>query len=471
MVWGVPVHVFTFRVIVYDVTMINSESAVIGQPSVRFLGGTESILGSMYLLEFGHHRFLFDCGREINSRFPRTGLRSFGIDPSSIDAVFLSHSHVDHCGNLPYLIQEGFVGPIYSTHATRDLTEVVLLDSARIHENEFARSGRSSGFDSADVEDTMDQFVTIEYDYDTNVLDVARIRLLDSAHVLGSCMFQLDFDWNGKYSRFVFTGDLGRFGLPIVGEPSLVPAADLIVCESTYGGRSHEPFVETIEQFTSLINRTVERQGKVLVPAFSLGRTHLVLHCLRHWMEAGLIPEVPIYIDSPLAQVIEEVYQEHQTAEYITSSIDFEWLESKDDAWFRTNQKEPCIIIASGGMCEGGRILDHLKVHIDDPRCSLALVSHQSPSSIGAQMLAPTATVRFHGREWNKWIEVTKIGGFSGHADTQDLKKLLAHASQDTGKICLVHGESSQKETLENELKQIGFEQVIIPSCDQRICF
>ncbi|MFN7889744.1 MAG: MBL fold metallo-hydrolase [Pirellula sp.] len=449
--------------------MINSESAVIGQPSVRFLGGTESILGSMYLLEFGSHRFLFDCGREIHSRFPRTGLRSFGVDPASIDAVFLSHSHVDHCGNLPYLVSEGFIGPVYCTPATRDLTEVVLLDSARIHENEFARTGRPSGFDSADVEDAIEQFVTVDYESETDVLRIAKIRLLHSAHVLGSCMFQLDFDWNGKSYRFVFTGDMGRFGLPIVGEPTSVPSADMIVCESTYGGRIHDSFQETIEQFTSLIKRTVERQGKVLVPAFSLGRTHLVLHCLRHWMATGLVPELPIYIDSPLAQVIEEVYQEHQSADYLSSGIEFEWLESKDDAWYRTTQRESSIIIASGGMCEGGRILDHLKVHIDDPRCSLALVSHQSPNSIGAQMLAPTPKVRFHGREWNKWIEVAKIGGFSGHADTDDLKRLLADAASDTGKICLVHGETLQKETLEQELKQLGFNNVLVPSFDQRI--
>jgi metallo-beta-lactamase family protein len=186
-------------------------------------------------------------------------------------------------------------------------------------------------------------------------------------------------------------------------------------------------------------------------------------------MATGLVPELPIYIDSPLAQVIEEVYQEHQSADYLSSGIEFEWLESKDDAWYRTTQRESSIIIASGGMCEGGRILDHLKVHIDDPRCSLALVSHQSPSSIGAQMLAPTPKVRFHGREWNKWIEVAKIGGFSGHADTDDLKRLLADAASDTGKICLVHGETLQKETLEQELKQLGFNNVLVPSFDQRI--
>ena len=448
-------------------------------PQITFFGATESIHGSMHLLETGRSRILLDCGRQIEPAKSRGSARSrmnraFPFDPTSLDAVLLTHAHSDHCGNLPYLVKQGYHGPIYCSAATRDLIEVILNDNARIHEMELERSRYSShanaianaksAFDFRDVEDMLDQCEVIELNQAISIAPSVTLRASDSAHVLGSVMFEVEFEFQGIDKRFVFTGDLGRRGLPLVGTPNKVPAADLVVCESTYGGRFHEPFESTMTKLANVINHSINQGGKVLVPAFSLGRIHLVRYCLVQAMERGDIPHVPIYIDSPLTLALDDVYRDfYDSTELSIQDERCEWLSSPDDAWFRTTESGPAIIVASGGMCDGGRILDHLKYHIDDPRASLVLVSHQSDTSLGSQLLAPTPTVRFHGRLWNKWINVVQIAGFSAHADTNDFEYLLREAVENTGKVCLVHGEDAQKQALKSQLEGLGFRQVIIP--------
>jgi metallo-beta-lactamase family protein len=249
-----------------------------------------------------------------------------------------------------------------------------------------------------------------------------------------------------------------------VAEPSPIPSADLIICESTYGGKTHDALDVMSAKMSSLVTQTAERGGKVLIPAFSLGRTHLVLHYLRLWMAAGLMPRLPIYVDSPLAKKIDVVFQKHRS--FLSAEVDevsCEWLESDDEAWLKSTQREPCIIVASGGMCEGGRIVQHLEYHIDDPRSMIVLVSYQAPNSLGAQLLSPVPTVRFQGRNWNKWIEVAEVKGFSGHADKVDFDWLLRDAVEGTGRVRLVHGEPEQMLALENQLLEMGFADVKAP--------
>ena len=443
------------------------------QPTVTFYGATQSVSGSIHLIEAGPYRFLLDCGL---FRGPREEARAknahFAFDPASIDAIFLSHAHVDHCGNIPNLVRQGFSGPIYCTHATRDLIDVMLTDSARIQANESGRSdysrrppGNSSSlYTLNDVDKTIEACVGVDYLDTIDVNANVQIRFIDSGHILGSAMIAVRIAFGDQEYSITFTGDLGRRGVPYVAEPSPVPAADLIICESTYGGKTHDTLEVMAAKMTDLVTKTVERGGKVLIPAFSLGRTHLVLYYLRLWMANGLLPRVPIFVDSPLAQKIDSVFQEYlgsQSTE--VEAIPFEWLETEDDAWFRTTQAGPAIIIASGGMCEGGRIVQHLRVHIDDPRSMLILVSYQASDSLGAQLLSPVPRVRFQGQSWNKWIEVAEVKGFSGHADKNDFEFLLRGAVKGTNKVRLVHGEPQQMLALGDQLREMGFSDVGAP--------
>jgi metallo-beta-lactamase family protein len=459
-------------------------------PRLTFLGATESVDGSMHLLDTGRLRILLDCGRVLDGSaskrpptaavrrsFPTKAPRLFPFDPESIDCVLLTHAHVDHCGNLPLLVKNGFRGIILCSPATRDLIEVVLMDSARIHERDRARSGyRTYGranapsldtFYSIDVENTMDLVEEVPFGTWMRLRSNVQVRQWDSGHVLGSSMFEIEFTHQGEKKRVVFTGDIGRNNVPFNAPPSMIPDADLVVCESTYGGRSHEPFEKTLEEMASVICETIRQGGKVLIPAFSLGRIHHVRQSLIELLKRKQIPNVPIYLDSPLSMDLDVVYEDFGQGipmDEESSGFSIEWLEGMDDAWYRTTEPSPSVIIASGGMCEGGRILDHLRYHIDDPRSCLMLVSHQSETSLGARLLETTPVVRFHGKLWNKWIQIKQLTGFSAHGDQNDLTHALREVSHEDSKICLVHGEQVQKEAFRAHLENIGFNNVLIPN-------
>ncbi len=452
---------------------LNAILASENPPKVTFGGAAKAVSGSMHFLEFGENRYLLDCGL-IRGRREDSRRRNwnFSFDPSTIDAVFLSHAHVDHCGNLPNIVRQGFTGPIYCTPATRDLIEVMLQDSAKIHENENAmladsRDPRSGQFlfDYDDVDRVIEMCVGINYLEPIDVNPDVQIRFINAGHILGSAMVEFKGRMNGRVYSIVFTGDLGRRGVPYVAEPSQVPAADLIICESTYGGRTHDSLGAMSAKMSAIVTSTLRRGGKVLIPAFSLGRTHLVLFYLRLWMAEGTLPRIPIYVDSPLAQKIDRVFHKHK--DHLLPEIEeipCEWLACEDDALHRSTQPDQCIIVASGGMCEGGRIVQHLKHHIDDPRSTVVLVSYQAPDSIGAQLLSPIPNVRFHGKTWNKWIDVAEVKGFSGHADKDDFEWLLQGAVSGTSRVRLVHGEPGSMLALEKQLLHMGFADVRAPN-------
>ena len=446
------------------------------EPSVTFWGAAQSVTGSMHLIEVGSRRLLLDCGlvrgrrdeaRQRNARFP--------FDPAILDAVVLSHAHSDHCGNLPNLVRQGFRGPIYCTPATRDLVAVMLADSARIHEDESVVAGIVEP-DSSDEPETLsargdarraiDHCIPIPYDHDLAVGDDVQLRFVDAGHILGSALSVLTFAHSGRMYRLTFTGDLGRRGLPFLRPPSPVPAADLIICESTYGGRRHDTLDAMATKMSKVVRGALARGGKVLIPAFSLGRTQVVLHFLQLWMRDGVLPRLPIYVDSPLATEIAGVYQRYGEAfEHlpVAGLPPVHYFRSPEEAREVSMLAEPCVLVASGGMCDGGRVMQHLRLHLDDPRCSIVLVSYQAPQSLGAQLLQLRPTVRFHGRNWNKWAEVVSISGFSGHADQDDFMALLGAAVNDTGKVRLVHGEPPQAEALAIGLRKLGFADVAVP--------
>lgn len=427
----------------------------------------------MHLLEGAGQRILLDCGLYRGRRDEkRLRQNAFPFDPAALDAVVLSHAHIDHCGNLPNLVRQGYGGPIYCTPATRDLVAIMLDDSARIHEEDTVVAGivgparghdRGPQFSHTDVGQALAQCVAVDYEVEREIAPGVRLLFRDAGHILGSAIVSLTLDHGGRSFRVTFTGDLGRRGLPFLSEPSPVPPADLVICESTYGGRLHDPLPDTAAKLARVMRETAERCGKVLVPAFSLGRTQLVVHFLQRWMHEGLLPVMPLYVDSPLGARIAEVYGRHSSSLRVVNGPEVapaRYLLDRDEAHAVSTAREPCVIVASGGMCEGGRIMHHLKHHLDDPRCTIVLVSYQAPHSVGHQLLEKRPTVRFHGKNWNKWAEVVELNGFSGHADRDDFVALLGAAAGSTGRVRLVHGEPAQAEALAVTLRESGFREV-----------
>ncbi|MCI0460902.1 MAG: MBL fold metallo-hydrolase [Gemmataceae bacterium] len=428
----------------------------------------------MHLLEVADQNILLDCGLSLgNHPEVRSRNRTFPFAPEEIDSVVLSHAHVDHCGNLPTLVRQGFAGPIYCTPATRDLLEVMLADSARIQEEDAFQRGILASdtnpdvrplYTVSDAELTLGQCVVVPYETPRAINPDVTLRFLDAGHVLGSALVVLTMALPGGEKRLVFTGDLGRRGLPFLRQPSPVPEADLLICESTYGGRTHTAPDELAQQLADVVTRTVERGGKVLIPSFSLGRAQLVVFCLQRLMDEGRVARLPVFVDSPLTCDIAEVYRWHTDC---MADSSLRWLEydsagaetgvcyvrSLEESRRLSARRDPCVIVASGGMCEGGRALYHLQQVVDDPRCTIVLVSFQAPGSLGKRLLERGATVRFAGKVWNKWADVVHLNGFSGHADHEDFLTLLGPSAGRTGKVRLVHGEPPQAEALSRSVR------------------
>jgi metallo-beta-lactamase family protein len=445
------------------------------------------VTGSMHLLEAGTTRVLLDCGlyqgrrdeaRQRNAQFP--------FPARQVAAVLVSHAHIDHCGNLPSLIRHGFDGPIYCTPATRDLLGVMLVDSAKIQEEDaahlniqrqYAEPWVEPLYTRTDVDRVMGQVVAVDYEAVREVRRGVRFRFVEAGHLLGSAMVHVEVDAaDGPPYTLTFTGDLGRRSLPLLRHTAPVPPADVLVCESTYGNRVHEPIAVTAQKLYDAINRTLDRGGKVLIPAFSLGRTQLVIHFIHKGILENRIPRVPVYVDSPLAADITGVYETHpeclddEGRQMLADGVGIlggdvvTYIREFEDSIRVSRRPDPCVVIASSGMCDAGRILHHLKEHIDDPRCTVILVSYQAFGTTGRRLIEKSPTVKFLGREWNKWIEVVHLDGFSGHADRSDFLAYLAPLAGQVGKVRLIHGEREQAESLAEGLREIGFADVGVPS-------
>ena len=340
----------------------------------------------------------------------------------------------------------------------------MLGDSARIQARDAVVAGVVYGGTAvpaldarSDAQRVISQCVVVPYETPHAIAPDVRLRFLDAGHILGSAMAELTIDGPTRVRRITFTGDLGRRGLPFLREPSAVPSADLLICESTYGGRVHEGMDGTAARMGEVVRRTLARGGKVLVPAFSLGRTQIVVHYLRRWMRDGVLPQAPLYVDSPTAADIAEVYDrygDHFAAHDDAGLPPVTYVRTAEDSNELCANPEPYIVVASGGMCDGGRIMTYLRQHIDDPRTTIVLVSYQAPGTLGRQLLEKRPTVRFHGRNWNKWAEVMEANGFSGHADKNDFLALLGGSAGETRQVRLVHGEPEQSAALARHLRR-----------------
>jgi metallo-beta-lactamase family protein len=445
----------------------------------------------MHIVEANGRRLLLDCGlfqghraeaRKRNGRFP--------FDPRTIDLVILSHAHLDHCGNLPTLVRGGFRGPIYCTPATRDLAAVMLADSAKIQEEDAAflnrhREGSEQVVEPLygrdDARRTVERFRTIPYHDEADLAHGFRALLVDAGHLLGSAMVSLTIHGDGRERTLTFTGDLGRQGVPILRDPEPVPPGDLLLCESTYGGETHPPVEQLAEQLGEVVRRTTGRGGKVLVPAFSLGRTQTIVYDLHQLMAAGRLPDVPIFVDSPLSADATEVFRLHpecfdeDTARLLEEDPDVfggrrvHYVRKVDESKALNGRRDPCVIIASSGMCEAGRILHHLAHNVEDPRTTVLLVGFQAPNTLGRRLAEHQPEVRILNRTHRPRAEVVTMSGFSSHADQNDLLRSLGPLAGRVKRVRLVHGDPERSEALALALRAAGFTDVAAPNPGERV--
>jgi metallo-beta-lactamase family protein len=457
---------------------------------VTFWGAARTVTGSMHLLEVNGHKLLLDCGlyqgkraeaRQRNSTFP--------FRPSDIHAVILSHAHIDHCGNLPNLVRQGFSGSIYCTPATRDLTAVMLADSAKIQEEdaEYLNRHRPKNespveplYTRQDADRTARQCYSIPYDRPGEVAPGVQVHFVEAGHLLGSAMVALKIH-NGGEHTITFTGDLGRRGLPILRDPALVPSAELLISESTYGGRTHPPVEELADRLADVVSRTFASGGKVLIPAFSLGRTQTVVYYLHQLMQSGRLRDIPIFVDSPLASNATEVFRLHpecfdeETSRLLSEDPDvfgqrqIHYTRSVEESKQLNGRKEPCVIIAASGMCETGRILHHLKHNIENPANTILIIGYQAPDTVGYRLVNKQPEIRIHDGLWKLRAQVVVMNGFSSHADQGDFMSYLGPLAGQVGKVRLVHGEVDQAETLAKSLITKGFKDVVIPDRGEKV--
>jgi metallo-beta-lactamase family protein len=439
----------------------------------------------MHQVEAGTTCVLLDCGLSYGPRAELASRnRAFPFRPQDIRAVLLSHAHLDHCGNLPNLVRQGFRGPIYCTAATRALAAVLLGDAAKIQEEEAAYLNRQRLpgtpffeplFDGRDVFRTLLQLQAVPYNQPVEVAPGWWATFSEAGHLLGAAHIHLRIACGGREHTLTYTGDHGRRSMPIVPDPAPLPPADLIISECTYGGQRHESAEETLQVLAEVVCRTLERGGKLLIPAFSVGRTQTLLYLLHQLRHSRRIPEAPVYVDSPLAVRATEVFQAHRDsfslptqqrlAEYpdLFNGAQVHFLEKMHESVALNDCPEPCVIVAGSGMCEGGRILFHLKRHLSDPRCTVLLVSFQAEGTLGRRLLAGAAEVRLLGRTLPVCAEIVALNGLSSHADHADLVADLAPLAGTSRRICLVHGEPAPAEALAQDLRRQGFPEVLIP--------
>jgi metallo-beta-lactamase family protein len=454
-------------------------------PAVTFWGATRTVTGSMHQVSACGQSLLLDCGLFQGHRAEaRRRNQDFPFRPRDIDLVLLSHAHIDHCGNLPNLVRQGYTGPIYCTPATRALAAIMLGDAAKIQEEDAIylnrRRERSEAkveplYDGRDVYRTLLQLRAVPYDRPTEVARGLEATFVDAGHLLGSAMIHLRMaNGNGGLS-LTFTGDLGRPGLPILRDPSPVPPADLVISECTYGGHRHEAVDETAEQLGETVRRTAERGGKVIIPAFAVGRTQTVVYFLHRLINAGRLPDLPVYVDSPMASKATEVFRAHpecfnpQTLELLREHPDLfgsrhvHYIERVDESIALNHRPDPCVIISASGMCEAGRILHHLKHHIEDPRNTILIAGYQAESTLGRRLVEHRPEVRILGRLFTVRAEIVVINGLSSHADHADLMRDLTPLVAGARHVRLVHGDPDRGEALAVDLRAAGFGDVAMP--------
>ncbi len=455
---------------------------------IQFIGAAGTVTGSNHLLRTAQGKILLDCGLYQGKRKEAFELnRSFEFyAPKNIDAVILSHAHIDHAGNLPNLVKNGFRGPIYCTHATKDLCEIMLADSAHIQQKdtEFVNKKRAKEgknlfeplYTQHDVDETIKLMVGINYHHEFEVLPGINATFYDAGHILGSAVTYMNIEERGKTVKLGFSGDLGRPNMPILRDPEIIPDVDYFICESTYGGRFHEDFEMSEAKVVGIIKKAIERKGKIIAPAFSLGRTQELVYLLHTIFEKGEVPNIPVYVDSPLSFNATQVFRDH--TECFDSEISSHILRNEDPLGFRKlryitaveeskqlNDREgPMMIISASGMAESGRILHHLANNIENPANIIMMTGYCAENTLGRRIIEKNKEVNIFGEPHKVNAEVVVFNSLSAHADSDELIYYVNKFDREKMKeIFLVHGEPDQQQKFSDRLLLNHFKSVKIP--------
>jgi metallo-beta-lactamase family protein len=462
---------------------------------IHYLGATRTTTGSQYLLEINGSRILLECGLYQGPRVESIERnRTFRFDPASLNAVILSHAHIDHCGNLPNLCRLGFTGNTYSTYATRDLAGIMLEDSAEIQRADAAFVSKKHAkrglppvqplYTATDAEQAVRQFVAINYDRPMLVADGVTLTFRDAGHILGSAQVQLDIREGERRYRYLFTGDLGRGQDEILRAPSLVTEVDFLQIESTYGAREHTGKPEAVETVTRLIRDTLDQGGKVIIPAFSVGRTQQIVFVLHQLTLAGKLPRVPMFVDSPLSVNATEVFRLHpecfnaatyrflREVENPFGMQNLTYIRELGDSKKLNDMKEAAVIISASGMAEAGRIRHHLKNHIGNPKNLILFIGYCADHTLGAQILAGAPVVNIFAEPHPVRARIHSIDAFSGHADKHELRRHLESLTGPLKKIAIVHGEEAQSLAFAETVRQVRPQaEVVVPQYQEVVEF
>ena len=464
---------------------------------LQFWGAAQTVTGSMHLVEANGRRLLLDCGMAQGRRQEANRLNSeLPFDPEKIDAVVLSHAHLDHSGKLPMLVKNGFSGSIFSTSATRDLCSAMLADSASLQEMDAKyvnRQNEKQGlafikplYTIHDVARTMRLFQTVEFGRTIEILPEIKMTFRNAGHILGSASVALEIaEGSGNKKRstiLAFTGDLGRKGAAVVRDPDVFERADVLITESTYGGRDHGPMNEAQENLARVVKETASAGGLLIIPAFAVGRTQDVVYHLHELMQAKKIPQMPVYVDSPLATNITDIFRAHpecydeETEQLLMQDggddpFGFNMLRytrSTEESKKLNSIRRPAIIISASGMCEGGRVLHHLRRNIGDPNTTVLFVGFQAENTLGRKLLRGDKTARIYGEEHQVRARMEAIDGYSAHADEGELLEFISAIPGKPEHVFVVHGEPDATAAMAAGLVRMGIENVTIPERGER---
>ena len=453
---------------------------------IQFYGAVGEVTGSMHLVRIDDHWVALDCGMYQGRREESEEKnRKWAIPPKDIKAVVLSHAHIDHSGRLPRLVRDGFEGPIFCTPATRDLCAIMLPDSAHIQEEDSfyvnkkrARKGLppiEPLYNYRESLAAVRQIQSVSYGRWFPVVPGLLGRFQDAGHMLGSAGIELNFaKRNGHTPSLYYSGDVGRPDKPIIRDPRAFPDCEAYICESTYGARVNEPVDDAKGQLVAVVNRTIERGGKVIIPSFSVGRTQTIVYFLHEQMVTGNLPRIPVYIDSPLAVNATEVFKMHPEC-YDAEARAFHrvtgdilghgcctYIRDVEESKALHRRRKPCIIISASGMCEAGRIRHHIKNNIRNKKNTILFPGYQAMNTLGRKIVEGAEKIMLFHEVLPVRAEVVQIHGFSGHADQADLLRMFGQLTNRDKRVFLVHGEPEQSGVLEEKLRGMGYGDVTV---------
>ena len=465
---------------------------------LQFLGAAKQVTGSMYLLELEDgYKILIDCGtdmeREIDFETPIVNKSFFPFDASLINLVVLTHAHIDHSGNIPMLFREGYEGQVLCTPPTADLTELLLFDSANLHLRRLkAAQGESNKkhkqmdrllrkgdmYLQKDVENSLENFVTLQFNKKFTIKPGLEITFFPAGHLLGAAHLYFSITEGEEIKTLGFSGDIGRNNYPLHIDPQILPPVDYLVSESTYGNRIHEDKVSPMDAMEAIIKETcIDKPGRLVIPAFSVGRTQAVLYTLNRLIEERNFPAIRVFTDSPMGRSSTKIYAKYLSylnpearsfqKEY-DELFDFDnlvYLQSEKESNAIQNYHEPCVIISSSGMITGGRVEKHIADNISNSYATILLIGYSAEGTLGRQLLAGSETIKVKDREYKVNARIRKIDVFSGHADQLGLLSFIKNQQIDKlKKVFLTHGEEESMLEFRHEIQKLGFNEVILPT-------